>query len=172
MQTDGQRLQHDGGRGVGLHLEIGRAGHEIEVLAEAALEIGRRVFQRPETVAAPLQAERRLLVDHAVETLPARHARLDVDAVARGQGPPGAVLPDVRAKLLDDADRLVPEHDGEGDAGQPAAIDVGVGAADPAELLPHQQPVRVGIRDVGLGDDERPVRTVEDGRFSAHRFDS
>ena len=71
MQTDGQRLEHDGGRGVGIHLEIGRAGHEIEVLAEAALEIGWRVFQRPEAVPSPLQAERRLLVNHAVETLPA-----------------------------------------------------------------------------------------------------
>ena len=86
MQADGQRLQHDGGRGVGVHLEIGRAGDEIEVLAEPALEMGRRVFQRAETVAAPLQAERRLLVDDAVETLPAGHARLDVDAVARAPG--------------------------------------------------------------------------------------
>ena len=95
---------------------------------------------------------------------------MDVDAITRGQRPPGAVLPDVRAELLDDADRLVTEHDREGHSGQAAAIDVGVGAADPAQLLSHQESVWVGIGDIGLGDHKRPIGTVEDGRFSAHRF--
>ena len=170
MQTDGQRLEHDGGGGVGVHLQIGRAGNEVEVLAESPLEIRRRVFQRTEPVAPPLQAERRLLVDDAVETLPAGHPRLDVDAITRGQRASGAVLPDVRAELLDDADCLVTEHDGEGYSGQAAAIDIGVGATDSAQLLSHQESIWIGIGDFSLGDDKHPVRTVEDGRFAAHRY--
>ncbi len=81
--------------------------------------------------------------------------------VARGDGL------DPRPDLLDDAGRLVAQHDGQGMRGV-ARDHVVVAVADAVRRPAHLHLVRAGLEQLDVFDHERFLHVVEDGRGHAH----